>query len=1038
MKRTIKYLLILYLTTCCFFQVLGKDFTFRFHRPSVSGKNLLKSSLYRWEQGQFILNRSSNGTVPTDTISIMAILVEFQPDDDERTTGNGLFDLSISPNAAIDPPPHDRDYFQTQLEALSNYYFSVSNGNLLIKAFVFDSVFSLPNRMAYYNPATTEEELDRGLAELFRDAVKLADSAGVKFSEYDCLIIFHAGVGRDIDVGYDPTPCDIPSAFLNLKDLKKQFGDDDPDYMGINVEEGEYFIQEGIILPETESQEGIEIAMLGTMTLMFGFQLGLPALWDTETGRSGIGRWGLMDQGSGNFYGLIPAEPCGWSKVFLGWETPIDTVFGDSLKVGCSKTVESSKIYRIPINDHEYFLIENRIHDFNGDGVAIGWDKVGHKIIFKPDGTVEAEENFGVIVRVDEYDYGLPGSGVLIWHIDERVIEENYSENKVNVNEYKRGVDLEEADGAQDIGQGYGFTHPGAGSETGVMHDAWYRENEIHMLANNSDVVSFTPDTHPNTRSNSGGNSHIVIYDFSSIDTVMSFSIRNDLIQKGFPQDFGLGLVPHPPIFGDLDGDGYNEIIISTEQGKIFVWTKDGEPLVENGGEGYRVSVSGDTTYFPVALFIDAGREISESIVADFDGDSKDEIISGTSDGHLLAWEYNGSGPEEVFDLSDFDGAVTALLFYGGFVVGTDGGTIFYLSADYRKLWQRNLNQGGISGICVYSGDSFIITTDKEYIIRVDTGGEVLDKRFLNGMGVLSRPASFWSNDTTGESVVAVAGSGSLMIFKEDFNSGMKFGEHYLPDEIGPPVIGDFDGDGFIEIAVCGGGRIWCFNHNGSLADYFPVPWHNRDISLSYPLIADVDGSGFADALSVASNGNIEAYGLDGMEVEGFPLTGGGSGSVVPLLTDLDCDGDTELAVVSDNGTLFVWDLAVEYKPESILWGSFLHDCAHTGMNVEALVRKEPKDCIMVSRLVYNYPNPTNGNSTTIRYRLEKKARVTVTIVDLSGELIDRFSGPGQPQTENEVEWNLSGVESGVYFCEVRAEAGGKEEIAIIKIAVIK
>ena len=199
--------------------------------------------------------------------------------------------------------------------------------------------------------------------------------------------------------------------------MRKQLAENDSLYQGIEVDNGKRYIKEGIILPETECQEGYEIGLLGTMALMFGFQLGLPALWNTENGRSGIGQWGLMDQGSGNYNGLIPAEPSAWSKVFLGWETPIDTLQGNGLKVACSKTKEPYKIYKIPINDHECFLIENRIHDPDGDGVTLGWDSSGNEITFQPDGTLSPKPE-GVIIRVKEYDYGLPGSGILIWHVD--------------------------------------------------------------------------------------------------------------------------------------------------------------------------------------------------------------------------------------------------------------------------------------------------------------------------------------------------------------------------------------------------------------------------------------------------------------------------------------------------------------------------------------------------------------------------------------------------------------------------------------------
>ena len=46
----------------------------------------------------------------------------------------------------------------------------------------------------------------------------------------------------------------------------------------------------------------------------------------------------------------------------------------------------------------------------------------------------------------------MPGEGLLIWHIDEEVMSSKWDSNTVNNDEEHKGMDLEEADGAQDIG----------------------------------------------------------------------------------------------------------------------------------------------------------------------------------------------------------------------------------------------------------------------------------------------------------------------------------------------------------------------------------------------------------------------------------------------------------------------------------------------------------------------------------------------------------------------------------------------------------
>ena len=116
-----------------------------------------------------------------------------------------------------------------------------------------------------------------------------------------------------------------------------------------------------------------------------------------------------------------------------------------------------AKIYKIPITPTEYFLIENRQQDFAGDGLHL------------------TKGASGVVLEADDYDVDIPGSGLLIWHIDERIIAAGLRNYCVNADPYMRGVDLEEADGSQDIGESFPGLLPGVLSpENGLEWDAFY------------------------------------------------------------------------------------------------------------------------------------------------------------------------------------------------------------------------------------------------------------------------------------------------------------------------------------------------------------------------------------------------------------------------------------------------------------------------------------------------------------------------------------------------------------------------------------
>ena len=66
-----------------------------------------------------------------------------------------------------------------------------------------------------------------------------------------------------------------------------------------------------------------QIGLTGIFSLLVGYAIGLPPMYNTETGDAGVGVFGLMDYGSNNGRGVIPSPPNAWSKIYMGWEDPI-------------------------------------------------------------------------------------------------------------------------------------------------------------------------------------------------------------------------------------------------------------------------------------------------------------------------------------------------------------------------------------------------------------------------------------------------------------------------------------------------------------------------------------------------------------------------------------------------------------------------------------------------------------------------------------------------------------------------------------------
>ena len=560
-----------------------------------------------------------------DTLRVLALMVQFKSDLDPRTSGGGLFMVSGTQNQ-IDPPPHDSEFVAAKLRFLTNYFKRVSNGSLVIQADVFSPVVSLADSMAVYSPQRAGT--DRPLGQLIVDSWTAASvsNPSFPFSLYDAFIIVHAGVGRDINVisllGYDPTPYDLPSLYIDLTSLRKIL--DDPAYAGVPVNGGAFHIGHSIILPETETRvfasgsqtDTLQLSTNGLLAASFGSFLGLPDLFDTKTGRSGIGQFGLMDGASiFAFSGLFPPEPSAWEKIRLGWVTPIEV--SGSLQtvtlpaVGLTTSGQDS-IFKVPITASEYFLVENRSRDPNGNGQTLTIVRNGIDVIrsFNSDttgfsfndvsaitGTLVDAIDFDWAISGDMTQQGFEGGGVLIWHVDEDIVAANLATNTVNADPLQRGVDLEEADGSQDIGQAYEFLQPGSGTEVGWPLDQWFMGNVAPPYRNVFNETSF-----PNSKSNGGALSFVTIRDFSIKSPRMTLTV--EIGSTGLQRVTALTRRLHPSVRSHPPTIIPTAVIFTSDD-SVFVFQKNGFPktgspgglLSPSGGRIPLAAVQGTKTY---------------------------------------------------------------------------------------------------------------------------------------------------------------------------------------------------------------------------------------------------------------------------------------------------------------------------------------------------------------------------------------------------------------------------------------------------------
>lgn len=989
--------------------------------------------------GSFNISPLNNPRVlQSDTLKILAVMVSFQEDRDGSTFGNGKFGTIYSQNYGndiLDPLPHDRNYFESHLEFVKNYFIKVSDGKLNVEYLVLPDTFSVSQTMRNYSPAPRSNDF-LPIGNFAEEVWSIADQLypTLDFSQYDLFIIFHAGAGRDVTLpGSLGNERDLPSVYLSENALKEIFGNE---FNGFPVNNGAFRINNSAIIPETESRELgtlggtvlFELTINGLLCATVGSHLGLPDLFDTETGLSAIGRFGLMDgQSIFAYNGAFPPEPSAWEKIYLGWATPVEIIPGNyniNLTTKFASTLSDTVIIKVPINSSEYYLLENKQRDGSADGSTIKY-KIGTSTFvrnFSNDTTgfrsFDTDSLAGVIIDVDEFDWALPGSGILIWHIDENVIASKIEQNKINTDKNLRGVQVVEADGVQDIGERFFTIFGDEVIGEGTEFDLWYEGNPSKLYKNR-----FDKNSRPSAKSNTGANSLIAITDFTESSNRMSFKIaygdsvikplyyirnlsqtpskflssieeNDDLFAFIFGQDLvvynGASRVDSVPSFTDYKtvnlqfggikyviGATYNPLLIAPS--KISYWSFDGTNLSEGS--------------FIVPFGISSAPTTRKTATETY------EILFGTDSGKVVIYDLlslvsGNPTPKAEIPIRD-NTSITKVTAYESKIIasgftGSNNNISSFLYSDQKiNLFEQ--------------------TEIQDFVNTITSEGN------LNSILLLKR---------SDEYSVAIIREGEIL---KEFN---------LPQNrvYSSVVLGDLKNDGDNYILFASGNELFAYNLQGSLADNFPFIINDDEFNGSL-LVADIEGDTKSEVIAFTKKGNIFSInGGSGKILEGFPISIGKTNNAYPILFNFD--GSICLGAIDSSNNFYGWKISSIQS--RIDWAelngnrnnsSFLNN-ANSSNKIEEYF---PKD------RAYNYPNPVYGGSTAIRYYVSENSNVNIKILDLAGELVTELNDFAVGGFDNETTWDVSNIQSGVYLARIEATAtSGKSQTVTIKIAVVK
>lgn len=288
------------------------------------------------------------------------------------------------------------------VDRMVDYYAEASTGRLRIVPHLGRTIVTLREPRARYvqrSPAMASEAIE--------EFARLADEADrAALGRAHAVVVFFPGPGRESYM----KPGEPGDPWSNYVELS-------PPVLGIS----------SAMVVAADQRENLD--SLGVLCHEFGHALGLPELYAPGAAvHEGIGKWGLMGQGTWVGRGRQPPHLEAWSKLQLGWVDVLD-VERTTIGVRLPAVTEEPLVVRIPAvpgKPQEYYLLENR-------------ERVGH-------------------------DAALPGDGVLVWHVDESVT----GFRTVQSNPAHKLLHLVEADGRGDLDRG-----TRAGGNRGDATDPW-------------------------------------------------------------------------------------------------------------------------------------------------------------------------------------------------------------------------------------------------------------------------------------------------------------------------------------------------------------------------------------------------------------------------------------------------------------------------------------------------------------------------------------------------------------------------------------
>jgi hypothetical protein len=514
--------------------------------------------------------------------------------------------------------------------------------------------------------------------------------------------------------------------------------------------------------------------------------------------------------------------------------------------------------------------------------------------------------------------------------------------------------------------------------------------------------------------------------------------MTNPPILQGWPTYIGAGgrkyysvkwVYDHSsPAFGDIDGDGKEEIVVGSNDKFIYVYNDDGTRVY-----GWPKNTGSLVENSPA--------------VCDLDHDGIDEIIIGGGNFDTISINiYHGDGSQ--FLPGKWPKKNLGEVFSSPIVTDIDNDGEYEIGIGFLfKVYFWNIDGSLVDGwpvdivkpVCIASAD---IDNDDEKDIVIASGVGHVYAYNSSGIQKTGWPQSPGGQIYTGLAladidedgkVEIIVGTSSSKVYVYNSDGSSKNG---WPVTVGNrvggiPAIGEINGSPGLEIVVTTRrNQIYVYDNSGTLL-FSKNEGSQADNYFLSPVLVDINQNGKQDIFFSTLRGELYAYDDTLTYLMGFPIYFSNGGYASPTIGDVNGDGNFDIIVKGSDEKLYVWDTKRACSQGQERWYRIRANNRNTCYYGEEEIMKsgfqieKPQFNITRPSFYPPYPNPFY-NEVIFKFNTGKRTKnVELKIYDLSGRIIKVYKA-NTPNSllSTELTWDgrsskNSEVSSGIYFAKL-------------------